>query len=128
MAYASYSRGFKAGGFNGSDATGLMANVPFDPEYVDSYEVGVKSEWLDKRLLLNLTAFRGEYSNLQVTVREGYLTGPGFAVVRNAASSVSQGAEFESRWLVAPQFQIGANITYLDSHYVSFQMRPPTQL
>ena len=50
MLYVSFARGFKAGGFNGSDTTGIAANIPFAPEYVNAYEAGFKSEWLDDTL------------------------------------------------------------------------------
>jgi iron complex outermembrane receptor protein len=128
MAYFSYNRGFKAGGFNGSDVSGVATNVPFNPEYVNAYEVGVKSEWFDRRLLVNFDLFRSDYQNLQVTVREGYLTGPGYAVVRNAATSRSQGAELESKWLATRNLSFGANVTYLDSFYDSFPNASPSSL
>jgi iron complex outermembrane receptor protein len=128
MAYASYSKGFKAGGFNGSDATGNAANIPFQPEHVNAYEAGLKSELFDRRLLLNLAAFRSDYRDLQVTVREGYQTGPGFAVVRNAASSRSQGVELESQWAPVEMFRLTANVTYLDSTYRDFANASPNSL
>ncbi len=128
MAYVSYDRGFKAGGFNGSDASGSNANIPFKPEYVDAYEVGFKSEWLQHRLQVNFDLFRSDYNDLQVTVREGYATGPGFAVVRNAASSRSEGAELESQWVISRNFRISANAAYLDSFYVSFPNASPNSL
>ena len=128
MAYFSYNRGFKAGGFNGSDVSGSASNVPFNPEYVNAYEVGIKSEWFDRRLLVNFDLFRSDYQDLQVTVREGYLTGPGYAVVRNAATSRSQGAELESKWLATRNLSFGANVTYLDSFYSSFPNASPSAL
>jgi len=128
MVYASYSRGFKAGGFNGSDTTGVAANIPFAPEHVNAYEVGLKSEWLNDTLLFNLDVFRSDYTNLQVVVEEGYQSGNGFAVVRNAAASRSQGIEYEGQWIVNQNFRLSANITYLDSHYVDYANAAPTAL
>jgi iron complex outermembrane receptor protein len=128
MVYASYSRGFKAGGFNGSDTTGVPANIPFAPEHVNAYEVGLKSEWLNDTLLFNLDVFRSDYTNLQVVVEEGYQTGNGVAVVRNAAASRSQGIETEGQWIVTPNFRLIANITYLDSHYVDYANAAPSAL
>ena len=58
MAYASYAKGFKAGGFSGSTAD------VFAPETVDSYEVGVKAQWFDRHLTTDLTVFRADYNNL----------------------------------------------------------------
>ena len=126
MTYFSYSRGFKAGGFNGSDTTGLASNMPFAPEHVNAYEVGIKTRWLDNTVLLNLDAFRSDYSNLQVVVEEGYSTGNGVALVRNAAASRSQGLEFEGQWVLSKEFRLLSNITYLNSRYVDYRNAAPT--
>lgn len=130
MAYASYSRGFLAGGFNGSDTTGVIANVPFKPEYVDAYEIGLKSKLLDGRILLNLAAFRSDYEDLQVTSYVGQPVSGGGTVyisgVRNAASSRSQGIEFETQWAVSPEFRLTANGIYLDAKYLSYPNGPAT--
>jgi outer membrane receptor protein involved in Fe transport len=125
MLYLSYARGFKAGGFNGSDTTGIEANMPFGPEHVDAYEVGFKSEWLHDTLLVNLDAFRSDYSDLQVSVETGYQTGNGVALVRNAASSRSQGVELETRWAATQALRLAANVTYLKSYYVSYPNAAP---
>ena len=128
MLYFTYSKGFKAGGFNGSDTTGILSNMFYQPETVNAYEAGIKSKWLDDKLLLNLDVFRGDYTNLQVNVEEGYTQGNGVAVVRNAAASQSQGVEFEGQWAVSRGFRLSANITLLDSHYVSYPNAGPTAL
>ena len=128
MAYFSYSRGFKAGGFNGSDTTGLASNMPFAPEHVNAYELGVKTRWLDDTVLFNLDAFRSDYTDLQVVVEEGYSTGNGVAVVRNAASSRSQGLEFEGQWVISKEFRLLSNITYLNSRYLDYPNAAPTAL
>jgi iron complex outermembrane recepter protein len=128
MLYASFSQGFKAGGFNGSDTTGVAANVPYEPEYVNAYELGLKSQWLDDTVLMNLDVFRSNYRNLQVVVEEGYATGNGVAVVRNAAASRSQGIEYEGQWIANQNFRLSADITYLNSKYVDYPNAAPTAL
>jgi iron complex outermembrane receptor protein len=128
MLYASFSQGFKAGGFNGSDTTGIAANLPYQPEYVNAYELGLKSEWLDDTVLMNLDVFRSNYRNLQVVVEEGYATGNGVAVVRNAAASQSQGVEYEGQWVASRNFRISTDVTYLNSRYVSYPDAAPTAL
>jgi iron complex outermembrane recepter protein len=128
MLYLSYARGFKAGGFNGSDTTGIAANIPYAPEHVNAYELGLKSEWLNDTLLFNLDVFRSDYTNLQVVVEEGYSTGNGIAVVRNAAASRSQGIEYEGQWVANENFRLIADVTYLDSHYVSYANAAPSAL
>jgi outer membrane receptor protein involved in Fe transport len=126
MAYFSYSRGFKAGGVNGElGAVGPPQNFVYGPEYVNAYELGLKSKWFDDTLLLNFDLFRSDYKDLQVNslyyqpVLNTYLT-----EVNNAAASRSQGVELETQWAVTKDFRLGANITYLDSHYVDFPNAP----
>ncbi|HEY3656309.1 MAG TPA: TonB-dependent receptor [Steroidobacteraceae bacterium] len=62
LGYVSYNRGFKSGGFNIEDPT----NPAFQPEQLDAYEIGVKSEIFDHRLRLNTAVFDYEYKNVQV--------------------------------------------------------------
>lgn len=123
--YASYSEGFKAGGFNATLATGATSDIPFNPEYVVAYEAGVRSELFDRRLLLNATAFRSTYRDLQVSIF-AVINGNPISVVQNAASSVSQGIELESKFAVSRSFSIGGAMTFLDAHFKSFPNATPT--
>jgi outer membrane receptor protein involved in Fe transport len=127
MVYFSYSKGFKAGGFNGANQTAVASNLPFAPEHVNAYEAGLKSRWLDDTVLLNLAVFRAEYSNLQVAVNIN--TGGNIrSLVQNAASSLSQGVELEGQWVITRDFHLSANVSYDDAHYVRYQNVSPTQL
>ncbi|GAB2679003.1 TonB-dependent receptor [Aliiglaciecola aliphaticivorans] len=65
LLYTSFTEGFKAGGYNSlaSNAEGL--NTPFDMQVMDAYEAGMKSEWLNNRLRINVAGFFNEYSSLQ---------------------------------------------------------------
>jgi iron complex outermembrane recepter protein len=122
MLYATYTRGFKAGGFNGNALPPLSpADVAFGPEHVNAYEVGLKSKWLDDTLLMNFDVFRSDYQGLQVAAQVYVPLTNGYSpFIRNAATSVSQGVEFESQWVATQNFRLSTNITYLDSHYVSY--------
>jgi iron complex outermembrane receptor protein len=86
MLYASAVRGFKSGGFN----IGSYQNSPFDPEFIWSYELGLKTDLFDRRLRLNAAAFYYDYTDLQVqdTERNNVL-------IRNAASASVKGVELE---------------------------------
>jgi len=108
FAYASASRGFKSGGFN----IGSYQNTPFNPEKIWSYEAGVKTDLLERRLRLNLAAFYYDYTDLQVQDVEGNNT-----VVRNAASAVIQGLELETTALLGTAVQIDLAATYLNSEF-----------
>jgi iron complex outermembrane receptor protein len=128
MGYFTYNKGFKAGGILPANTT-VGAQNEYGPERVNAYELGLKSKWFDNRLLLNLDVFRGDYQDLQVStliynpVANFYQQGVG-----NAAESRSQGVELEAQWVVAHDFRLGANVTYLDSYYVSYAVAPDTTL
>ncbi|MEP7244518.1 MAG: TonB-dependent receptor [Gammaproteobacteria bacterium] len=106
--YASASRGFKSGGFN----IGSYQNTPFNPEKIWSYEVGMKSDLLERRLRFNLAAFYYDYTDLQVQDVEGNNT-----VVRNAATAGITGVELESTALITQDFQFDFNATWLGSEF-----------
>ena len=65
MFFGLYSKGFRAGGFSGRANTYEAASTPYDPETVDNYELGMKSEWLDRRLRLNASAYFMKYDDKQ---------------------------------------------------------------
>lgn len=67
-AYVSYSRGFQAGAYQSFPFSPATANEPFDPTTVDSYEVGIRSQFFDQRLTANVTAFRADYKDLPSTI------------------------------------------------------------
>lgn len=130
MAYFSYTRGFKAGGINGYNAAGIV-NAPllYAPEYVNAYEIGLKSEWLDKKVRVNLDVFRSNYSNLQVaSFIYDAVNNSGNPIIRNAADSVSQGVELETQWLVSKNLRLSVNASYLDAYYVNYVVGPPSTL
>lgn len=120
MVYASYSHGFKAGGFSVAELSATPANYPFEPEKVDAYEIGLKGEFLDRRLTINFAIFRNEFSDLQVVINGTNAAGAPVNFVRNAAASRAQGLELETRYVVSDMFRIAASGTYLDSTYKSY--------
>jgi iron complex outermembrane recepter protein len=127
MAYFSYGRGFKAGGFNGADNTGIGSNLPFEPEHVNAYEMGLKSTLFANKLLLNLAVYRGDYGNLQVAVNTVNPSRAILSLVRNAANSQSQGVEVETQWIVSKDFHLSVNTAYNDAHYIRYKNVTPTQ-
>jgi len=106
MAYISATRGFKSGGFQLGDAGS------FDPEYLWSYEAGLKSTLLDKRLRANVGVFQYDYTNLQVVEYIG-----GIATTTNAGQATIKGIEGEFVARVADDFDINATVAYLDAKY-----------
>jgi iron complex outermembrane receptor protein len=123
MLYASVTKGFKSGGFNES-ATDL-----FDPEYIWSYEAGIRTSFLDNRLRFNATGFYYDYSNIQVNQAlpaPDPVTGA-TTEVANAASARVKGVEFELQALPFRGLQLGANVSILDTEYRDF-ISPNTEI
>jgi iron complex outermembrane receptor protein len=116
MVYASYNRGFKSGFFNITSGGGA-ATPPTKAEFIDAYDVGFKSQFLDNRLLLDVDGFYYNVSDLQVKFTSPTL---GLPIFGNAASAIDKGfdATFEAR--LTPQLQLTANVTYADYTYQSY--------
>ncbi|MFK7829876.1 MAG: TonB-dependent receptor [Congregibacter sp.] len=121
MIYATYSRGYRSGGFNGRVDELASATIPYDPETVDNYELGFKSEWSDGRLRLNGAVFYMDYQDKQEEIglpSEG-ATGQRISVF-NAATATMQGFELEMQAVVTESLSLRGNIGYLDSEYDDF--------
>jgi iron complex outermembrane recepter protein len=115
LLYASATRGFKSGGTN--YAASNVAALSFAPEYIWSYETGLKSDWLGRRLRLNLTGFHYNYTDLQVQS----LLGPGVTTIANAATAKVTGMELEATAKPIEQLVLTANYALLDAHYSDFK-------
>jgi iron complex outermembrane receptor protein len=114
MAYASATTGFKAGGF---DARANNINSwEFEEEEATAYELGIKSLLLDDTLEVNLSFYRTEYENLQVSQFDGVL---GFNV-GNAKETVVQGVEVDGRWIILDGLSMQYGMAYLDHEYKDF--------
>jgi iron complex outermembrane receptor protein len=92
--YATYNRGYKAGGFFGGLATTAEEVEPYDNETLDAYEVGMKSEFFDRRVRLNVSGFYYDYKNQQVFA-QALRNGLTVLVLDNAANSKVYGGEAE---------------------------------
>jgi outer membrane receptor protein involved in Fe transport len=114
MGYASFSEGFKAGGFSAANDPGQ-----FEPEFVDAYELGIKGSFMEGRLQANFTYFLNEYKDLQEAsvVAQGVTL---VSVVRNAAESESSGFEFDGGFIVNDMLSFTANVALLTSEYKNF--------
>jgi outer membrane receptor protein involved in Fe transport len=133
MGYLSFSRAFLAGGFNYNEVcAGCTApdasRLPFAPETVNAYEVGLKGEWFDRRLSLGLAVFRSDYKDLQTSATITTGAGALINVVRNAADSVSKGVELDARWLATDNLRLMASVSRLDSYYDEYFFTPTTNL
>lgn len=117
--YAGASKGFKSGGFNGR--AGPFGELePYLPERAWAYELGLKSQWFDQRLTLNLAAFYTEYTNIQLqvmTVRNGNL----FQLTTNAGKSHIQGLEAELNARPIDWLTVYASGGITDAKYDSYR-------
>lgn len=97
MLYATVAKGFKSGGWNGENANNpTEAAVPYDPEFAWNYETGIKSQWLDNRLRLNLTGFVADYKDLQTQQYVIFSSAlPPDNVIANAGKARVKGLELE---------------------------------
>lgn len=110
LVYATASKGFKSGGY----APVFTFSVrPFDSETAWNHEVGVKSTWLDGRLMLNLAGFFLDWKEVQLS---SFSSSGGF-VVQNAARVNNKGLEVELRGRPAGGLSLGSSYGYLDSRY-----------
>jgi iron complex outermembrane receptor protein len=118
LLFASATRGFKSGGWN---ARGTAPNqlLPFDPETVWSYELGVKSDWLDRRLRANVTFFHLDVSELQtISGLVNPATGAITFLTRNFADYRNTGVEAEFQAIPVTGLNVYANIGYQDDKYI----------
>ena len=122
MIYATYSTGFKSGGFDmRGDASTLPSTVDgFDPETVSSYELGVKSEMFDNRLRLNAAAFYADYTDMQVTVQTLNPLGGFSSAVLNAGKAKIKGLELEGSLALTENLRANLTLGVIDTDFVEF--------
>lgn len=115
--YFSYQQGFKSGGFNGRPTPGPNGSFqpisPYDPEEMDSYEIGAKTQWAEDRVRLNVAIFQSDYEGIQLLG----LGDTGFFETINAAESRIRGAELELLARPIPEFELQAGFGYTDNDY-----------
>ncbi len=114
FAYASYARGFKAGGYNGLAVFNANAfRAVYEPQEVNAIELGLKAEWLGRTLRTNFAVFDNDISELQQT---GAIGGGSFAV-QNVGDASVRGVEAELTWLPTDGLTLYANLGYSDAKY-----------
>ncbi len=149
LLYVSYAEGFKGGGFDprgsgtvapdlngngvngaGGDYDDIYNFLSFDPESVDTYEIGWKAALFDRRVTFALDAFYSDYKDVQIPGSIGYDTnGDGVndtfvGVTSNAGKATIKGVEFEGNAVLAEDFaglgssiNLGTTVGYIDAHY-----------
>jgi len=127
MFFASATRGFRSGGWNVRSGNALALR-DFDPEFVWSYEAGLRSQFLDRRVTANLTAFYADTSDLQIaTAVFGAPNTPPQFPVGNFSDFRSKGFEAEINVRPTRGLSIFANAGYNDTSYVNPRPEVVTQ-
>ncbi|NIB38938.1 TonB-dependent receptor [Pseudomaricurvus alkylphenolicus] len=106
--YARYAEGFRSGGYDGSTADPVAAGITFDPEYIDSYEIGVKSNLWGRRLQVNAAAFYNDYTDIQLGVFDGTLS-----LTENGGRVDLWGMEIEAIAMLTERLRMGLTYGYL---------------
>lgn len=121
MVFASVTRGFKSGGFQGQPGTEASAMTPFNPEFAIDYEIGVKSQLFGDRLRLNVNAFYIDYTDLQITELVATPTNPvGNLITTNAGEAEIKGVELEWDAILGGGFSFSGTYGYLDTEIEEF--------
>jgi iron complex outermembrane receptor protein len=120
LVYATASKGYKAGGTQ-TTGTAQLRNQ-YDPEELWNYEMGWKSELMDRRLRLELSAFYMDWKDVQQFIRFQFID-PTSGLLRavtgvdNATSATSKGLEFSMQAVLSEHFRVGAQAGWLDAKY-----------
>ncbi len=116
LVYASYSEGFRSGGFNGR-GNNILTLGPYNPETVENWEFGFKSEWLDNRLIVNGAVFHTNYKDKQEDVVFPDPRGATVTIVQNAAVAKLTGFELETRMMPTDGLTLGLSVGHLNARY-----------
>ncbi|MEZ5550007.1 MAG: TonB-dependent receptor [Pseudomonadales bacterium] len=119
LLYATFARGFKSGGFNSPSTVPGLYSEYFEPENVDTFEIGMKNRLMDNRLQANITAFYNSYNDMQVT-----------QIVNQSAIQVNtdskmMGLEAELMFAPTANWLFSLNIALLDTKIEDFTTVDP---
>jgi iron complex outermembrane receptor protein len=124
LLYFKYSHGVKSGGFN-TAATLPVALATVEPEELDAFELGYKSQWFDRRLTFNATLFHYDYHNVQINVvgpNPGAVGGATVSYLQNAEKAHVNGAEIELEARPVDGLTLTGAVGILDTKYDELQV------
>ena len=129
MIFASWARGFKSGGFAGR--LGIAQDLgPYNPETVDTFEVGIKADMFDRRVRVNLTGFYTNYRDIQLAqiyflqATDGNPPIQGNTIL-NAARAHIKGFELETTVMPVEGLTFNGSLGYLDAKFADFPFIDP---
>lgn len=121
MLYATYSKGFKSGGFNGNGDAVANNLTSYAPEKVDNFEIGLKFSLFDRRLIGSITRYDMRYKDIQLVVQG--LSPAGNEVIAstfNAGAATIQGMEIELQALLLDSLRLSFNADFTQPRYTRF--------
>lgn len=126
MLYGRYARGDRAGGFNSSTNVLVLADIPYKPQTVDAFEIGLKSEFFDRRVRLNLSGFYNAFKDIQVTTNIPNPVNPLSVanVIVNAAKANVPGVEVDFSAVITKHLRLNAVYNYLDAKIKKYELQP----
>ena len=125
LLYATISRGFKSGGFNGANSNTTQQLKSYEAEEVTSYEAGLKSTLLDGAMQLNLSGFYYDYKNKQEQDRAVTFVGL-ISGLTNVPKSEIYGAELDLQWMPADGWYVTFGAAYLKSKILEWETTADT--
>jgi outer membrane receptor protein involved in Fe transport len=115
LVYAQAAQGFRVGGPNNTlppdPLTGALAPSQYDSDSLWNYEIGVKSEFAQRRMILNAAVFYIDWSDIQV----GIVRPDGFSYIANAGQASSRGGELELSTRFIDDLELNAGVSYVDA-------------
>ena len=127
MIYGNVARGFKPGGFNTNEVIELDGQG-YLPEFVDAYEIGMKTQWLDDDLFIDMALFYNDYTDQQIGVQRNQAGAGGTVVavpgIVNAASVESRGIEVTAGWFLDNGLDLSLAYAYTDAEFQNYVQGP----
>jgi len=131
LVYFRYGQGYRGGGFQGLPSPGGTGGT-YNPETVETFELGLKADWFDQHLRVNLALFDSAYHGLQRNVLKSLPIAPFFQqIIQNAASARTKGVELEVTAVPLPGLTLNGTLGYIDPRFKDFVAaiipgQPPT--
>jgi iron complex outermembrane receptor protein len=120
LVYFRFGQGYRGGGFQGLPSPGGTGGT-YNPETVNTYEIGLKADFLEQRLRVNAAAYDSTYHDLQQNVLKSLPIAPFFQqIIGNAASAKTRGAELEITAVPMERLTLHASLGYIDAKYEDF--------
>jgi iron complex outermembrane receptor protein len=114
MAYLSWGKGFKAGGWTTRLSSPITSGeqAQFSPEYTKTWELGLKSSWFEQHLRANAALFYTDYDGIQLNIQQGISP-----VYTNAGNAKIKGGELELQSIVGHGLSLNFSGSYIDAYY-----------